>query len=275
CHLTSNYSDTSPECVTCHQTDYDTTTNPDHGNVGYPTDCVECHSTNPGWTPATVNHDFFPLTLGHDISDCTQCHTNGNYSNLSPECVTCHQSDYDTTNDPNHDNAQFPTDCVECHTTNPNWTPVNWDHNEFYPLNGAHAIIANECVECHNGDYTNTPNTCVGCHLDDYNSTTDPNHSSAQFPQDCTECHTEITWDPSTFDHDGMYFPIYSGKHNGEWSQCIDCHTNPNDYGIFTCFTCHSQSDMFDVHNHPGDSEFDGYVYESNACLECHPDGSD
>ena len=274
CHQTSNYSDTSPECVSCHQTDYDTTTNPDHSSAGYPTDCISCHSTNPGWTPAVVDHDFFPLTLGHDIQDCTQCHTNGNYSNLSPDCVACHQTNYDTTSNPNHNNAQFAVDCVDCHTTNPNWTPVNWDHN-FYPLNGAHATIADDCIACHTGEnYINTPNTCVGCHLEDYNNTTDPNHSSAQFPQDCMECHNEVAWEPATFDHDGMYFPIYSGKHNGEWDQCIECHTNPNDYSFFNCLQCHEHNDQNQVdndHDHPGEPEFDNYVYESNACFECHP----
>lgn len=268
CHTTGNYSDASPECVSCHQSDYDATTDPDHLAVGYSTDCVACHTTNPGWSPALVDHDFFPLTLGHDIQDCTECHTTGNYSDASPECVSCHQSDYDNTTDPNHSDAQFSTNCVECHTTNPNWTPVTWDHNDFYPLNGAHAIIASDCMVCHNGDYINTPNTCVGCHLDDYNNTTDPNHSAAQFPTDCMECHTETAWEPSTFNHDGEYFPIYSGSHQDEWNQCIDCHTNPNDYSIFTCITCHTETETNNDH-----SEVNDYVYESTACLSCHPNG--
>lgn len=269
CHTTGNYSDASPECVSCHQSDYDSTTDPNHSDVGYSTDCAACHTTNPGWSPAIVDHDFFPLTLGHDIQDCTDCHTTGNYSDVSPECVSCHQSDYDSTTDPNHSDAQFPTDCVECHTTNPNWTPVTWDHNDFYPLNGAHATIANDCVVCHNGDYTNTPNTCVGCHLEDYNNTTDPDHSAAQFPTDCMECHNESAWEPANFDHDGQYFPIYSGAHQDEWNQCIDCHTDLNNYSVFTCITCHTENETNNDH-----SEVTDYVYESTACFSCHPNGN-
>ena len=272
CHTTANYSDADPNCVSCHQTDYDGTTNPNHNDAGFSTDCVSCHTTNPGWTPASIDHDFFPLTLGHDIQDCTQCHTTANYSDADPNCVSCHQTDYDGSTDPNHSDAQFPTDCVTCHTTNPNWTPVTWDHNDFYPLNGAHASIASDCLACHSAGYINTPNTCVGCHQADYDSTTNPNHSSAQFPTDCMECHTETSWEPSTFDHDGQYFRIYSGTHNGEWNLCTDCHTDANDYSTFSCFACHAEGETNSIHDHPDDPDFADYIYESNACLGCHPD---
>ena len=206
--------------------------------------------------------------MGHDIQDCNQCHTTGNFSDASPDCVTCHQNDYNNTSDPNHSSAGFPTDCVVCHTTNPNWTPANWDHNDIYPLNGAHANIADDCAACHNGDFSNTPNTCVGCHQDDYNSTTDPNHIGAQFPDDCILCHTETAWTPASFDHDGQYFPIDSGKHKDEWDSCTDCHTNSNNYSVFSCITCHNSSETNNDH-----SGVSGYVYESNACFECHPNG--
>ena len=100
--------------------------------------------------------------------------------------------------------------------------------------------LRNDCVDCHNGDYNNTPNTCVGCHQTDFDGTTDPDHTAAGFSTDCATCHSETAWEPSTFDHDGLYFPIYSGEHEGEWSECVDCHTNPNNFGEFTCVTCHT-----------------------------------
>ncbi|HKJ01704.1 MAG TPA: hypothetical protein VJ997_04595, partial [Longimicrobiales bacterium] len=67
-----------------------------------------------------------------------------------------------------------------------------------------------------------------------------------------------------------QYFPIYSGKHRGEWNSCGDCHTTPTDLSVFSCLTCHehNQKDMDDKHK--GRS---GYVYESGACLSCHPRG--
>ena len=44
----------------------------------------------------------------------------------------------------------------------PDWNPASFEiHDEYYVLEGAHAIIADQCITCHNGDYNNTPNTCV------------------------------------------------------------------------------------------------------------------
>ena len=73
------------------------------------------------------------------------------------------------------------------------------------------------------------------------------------------------------FDHDGQYFPIYTGKHReGEaWNDCVECHANPATYADFTCFTCHLKPEMDDKH-----SEENGYEYVSTTCLECHPDGT-
>jgi len=266
CHTTGNYSDASPECVSCHQSDYDGTTDPNHIAVGYSTDCASCHTTNPGWEPANVDHDFFPLTLGHDIQDCTVCHTTGNYSDASPECVSCHQSDYDGTTDPNHIAAGYSTDCVACHTTNPGWEPANADH-DFFPLTLGHDIQS--CTECHTtGNYSDASPECISCHQSDYDSTTDPNHSAAQFPTDCVSCHTtNIGWSPVNWDHDSQYFRIYSGAHEGEWNSCTDCHINTSDYSVFTCTTCHTENDMSNINDHDPN---EGYIYESNACFSCH-----
>ncbi len=267
CHTTSNYADADPNCVTCHQNDYNGTTNPNHTSVGYSTDCVSCHTTNPGWTPATINHDFFPLTLGHDIQDCNECHTTSNYADVDPNCVTCHQDDYNGTTNPNHTSVGYSTDCVSCHTTNPGWTPATINH-DFFPLTLGHDI--QDCNECHTtSNYADVDPNCVTCHQDDYNNTNDPNHQAAQFPTDCVVCHTTNPgWTPATFDHDGQYFPIYSGKHQDEWNECIDCHTDPNNFSVFSCFKCHGQSETDNDH-----SEVSGYTYDSNECLACHPNG--
>ena len=270
CHTNGTYAGLSPECVSCHQSDYDQTNDPNHSTSGFSTDCVSCHTTNPGWTPATINHDFFPLTLGHDIQDCTQCHTIGTYTGLSPECVSCHQSDYDQTSDPNHSTSGFSTDCVSCHTTNPGWTPATINH-DFFPLTLGHDI--QDCTQCHsNGTYTGLSPECVNCHQDDYDQTNDPNHLAAGFPTDCVACHTTNPgWTPAEFDHDGQYFPIYTGKHRqGEaWDDCVECHANPASYADFTCFTCHGLNETNNDH-----SDVNDYEYVSTACLQCHPDGN-
>ncbi len=230
CHTNSNnYTEVS--CIVCH-------INPetDEGHIGvngYVYDdvaCLACHPTGDADLVFDHNATEFPLTGAHNGVDCLMCHENG-FEGTSTNCADCHTQDFNSSVNPDHQELNLSMDCAQCHTTEPDWMPAAFDiHNDFYELNGAHAVIANDCVACHNGDYVNTPNTCVGCHLDDFNNTTDPNHQQAQFNTDCVMCHGEDAWIPANFDHDAQYFPIYSGSHDGQWSDCIDCHTNPDNY---------------------------------------------
>ncbi|MEZ4887064.1 MAG: hypothetical protein R3E32_20205 [Chitinophagales bacterium] len=91
---------------------------------------------------------------------------------------------------------------------------------------------------CHNGDYNNTPNTCVGCHQTDFDSTTDPDHSAAGFSTDCATCHNETAL--QVFDHDNLNFPIYSGEHDGEWSDMDGLPHHPNNFAEFHLTSCHT-----------------------------------
>ena len=109
-------------------------------------------------------------------------------------------------------------------------------------------------------------NDCITCHQQDYNN----EHQGSGFPTTCLNCHSVNTWDGATFDHDGPYFPIYSGAHRGEWNSCQDCHDVPNDYQAFTCLTCHEHSQSRMDSKHGGRR---GYAYESALCYSCHPRG--
>ncbi|MBK8969126.1 MAG: hypothetical protein IPM36_21155 [Lewinellaceae bacterium] len=268
CH-NGNYNATPNTCAGCHQPDYAATTDPDHAANQFPDDCTLCH-TETAWAPSTFDHNAtWPLTGAHaGVPNCTDCHTGGNYTNTPNTCAGCHQPQYDATTNPNHTAIGIPTDCETCHTSD-GWMPATFPiHNDYYALNGAHAAIANDCTTCHNGDYNNTPNSCAGCHLPDYNATTNPDHVAAQFNTDCAVCHSENTWTPAIFDHDNQYFPIYSGKHQGEWMACTDCHANPANYAEFTCTNCHTNPATDDEH-----TGVNGYVYLDQACLACHPTG--
>ena len=269
CHA-NGYAGTPTQCSACHTPDYNASSNPNHSALNFPTDCAMCHTTDPGWTPATfpIHNNYYVLNGAHAVvaNDCAACH-NGDYNNTPNTCAGCHTPDYNATTNPNHMAAQFPMDCASCHSETA-WAPSTFNHNTIYPLNGAHAVIANDCAACHHGDYNNTPNTCAGCHTPDYNATMNPNHSALQFSTDCATCHTETAWTPATFDHDGQYFPIYSGKHQGQWNACADCHTNPSNYAEFTCVSCHANPETDNQHNGIG-----GYTYQSSACLACHPTG--
>jgi len=259
------------ECVDCHMQDYQGATNPNHALGNFSTQCLECHSmTAISWGGAGFDHTSFPLTQGHAINNCNECHFPGDYSNISTDCFACHEADYNATTNPNHLSAGIDNVCMECHTTMPGWKPATFDHSSF-PLTQGHAI--NNCNECHvPGDYSNISTDCFACHEADYNATTNPNHLSAGIDNVCMECHTTMPgWKPAKFTvHDGLFFPIYSGKHNGEWSSCTECHSNTSNYAIFSCLECHEHNKAEMDDKHSGES---GYEYNSLACLDCHPTG--
>ena len=266
CHQ-GNYNNLPNTCVSCHQADYNQSINPNHLSLNIPTNCDMCHTTDPDWMPATfpIHNDYYPLLGAHAgiANDCAACH-NGNYNNTPNTCVGCHQDDYNATTNPDHETAGFPTDCTMCHNETA-WVPSTFDHSSVWPLNGAHASVS--CAACHGNFSNDPPTTCFGCHQSDYNTSNDPPHQSMGFPTTCADCHNETAWVPSTFDHDGMYFPIFSGKHKDEWDQCVDCHTGGN-YASFSCLGCHTNPQT--NNDHQGVS---GYQYNSSACYSCHPDG--
>jgi hypothetical protein len=184
--------------------------------------------------------------------------------------VSCHQKDYAATTNPNHTAARFPTTCETCHTITA-WRPAKFDHSQTrFPLTGAHTRV--DCAQCHpGGRYTGTPRDCYSCHQANYAATTNPNHRASGFPTTCQDCHTTTAWRPASFDHDGRYFPIYSGKHRGKWSSCGDCHVNPGNYKDFECIRCHEHSNKAEVDKEH--REVNGYAYASAACYRCHPRG--
>ncbi|TAL66438.1 MAG: hypothetical protein EPN88_08450 [Bacteroidetes bacterium] len=259
CHTGGNYTTISTDCYFCHQQNYIATTNPNHIAAGIPVTCATCHTTNPGWKPATFDHSIFPLTLGHSIPTCGDCHK-GNYTTTSRDCYSCHQQNYTATTNPNHIAAGIPVTCATCHTINPGWKPATFNHTSF-PLTLGHAIPT--CADCHKGNYTSTPTDCYACHATDYNNSTNPNHKTLAFPTICTQCHTTNPgWKPASYtQHDAQMFPIYSGRHQGQWTLCTDCHTNPANYLLFDCKRCHS-----DVHISNN--------YTNAQCYSCHPRGT-
>jgi len=275
CHAQAeklNFETLGVNCYTCHAANYQNAKNPDHVASNFSKNCQDCHLLNsPNWSMGGFAHDFFPLVGGHKISNCFKCHTPGKFSELDKNCVTCHKKDYNRTKNPDHIKLKFSTNCTECHTTSPGWKPTTFNHDKIYLLEGAHAKIKDECQKCHSQGYSGTPTECIGCHRSNYEATTNPNHKQLNFSTDCTQCHNQDAWSPATFDHDAKFFPIYSGKHNNQWNQCTDCHTDPNDYAKFSCIDCHEHEKTKTDEEHNG---VQGYIYASSQCFACHPDGS-
>lgn len=291
CHTgaaAGSFSDLDPSCASCHAADLARAQDPDHGSLGWTSNCDRCH-TSTTWTGQGFHHSAFPLTGMHATTDCADCHEGGTFAGTPQSCYACHEAEYLSASDPDHATLGLPTDCRRCHDTW-GWTPATFDHG----------WTTQSCVECHLADYQGTTDpdhqalgwptdcaachntrtwhgatfdhsgimqSCVECHLADYQGTTDPDHQALGWPTDCAACHNTRTWFGGTFSHG---FPIVGGDHGG--LDCADCHYQPRDFAVFTCTQCHAhqQGEMGDEHE-----DVRGYVYETMACYLCHPDGKD
>ena len=263
CHLNLVFEGTPTDCEVCHwQRRQD-----DRYGLRLGMRCSDCH-TPQSWKkvdPAKWSHETetgFRLEGSHRTLDCETCHGSSGFAPRPTACFSCHEADYLGTREPNHTEANFPTDCAACHSQRA-WEDASFAHTAF-SLQGQHASAA--CTDCHqNGVYSGTPSDCASCHIDDYNSTTNPNHKAAGFPLDCSQCHgtTASGFDGANFSHD---FPIQSGRHSG--NSCSACHPSSN-FQTFSCFECHEQSATTNRHN-----DVTGFQYSSPACYACHPQGS-
>jgi hypothetical protein len=262
CHINGNFENMPTTCAGCHGTGatidpvYATTDAPPHATTPnlFPQSCQTCHTTA-GWSPATFPHTGVSFNLsGAHVSPplaCNACHTGtgAGWRITQFACDNCHHADWQGTTNPNHNQLGIPTTCANCHSTNPNWTPVTMNH-------------------------TGVTGACSACHMPDYNATTSPDHQIQGYPITCSSsgpftCHTSTTsWTPNGFNpsttHDSR-FPL--AHHN---SRCNQCHTTSQVFTAFSCISggCHGQSNTNS--DHQGVS---GYQYNSNACYNCHPNG--
>jgi hypothetical protein len=143
----------------------------------------------------------------------------------------------------------------------------------FFPIAaGAHA--STDCNGCHGGFATFKEFTCVSCH-DHAQAATDMGHAGvAGYLYDsksCLGCHPQGTAAGITrADHSARLFPIDVGTAHAN-GQCSDCHSDPANPSQFTCVSCHDHAQPATDSAHAGVS---GYLYDSKACLSCHPQGT-
>ncbi len=228
----------STQCYSCHQKTFQQATNPNHVSSSFPVQCEQCHTIN-SWLGAKFDHlrvTGFALTGMHATLECTACHVGGKYQGTPAACIGCHLPDYQKASNPNHLALGLPQSCQQCHNTSA-WQPANFNHDSVgFPLTGGHAKL--QCEQCHaNGNFNLTSTACVSCHLKDYQGTSNPNHVSAGFPQQCEVCHSTANWTSATFNHAATGWPL-TGAHANV--QCTQCHTNGN-YNLTStaCVNCH------------------------------------
>ncbi len=194
CHLKGQFAGLASDCWSCHENDFNQVTDPNHIVNNFDKNCTICHNTQ-AWSPATFDHNQtdFQLTGAHITVNCQECHTSG-YQNTPTDCFACHQTDYESTSDPAHQTAGFPTSCNDCHNTSA-WEPVNWDHDsQYFPIfSGRHQNAWDNCSECH--VYTNNYQQfeCIECHEHSDKNDLDAKHREEdgyQYnSQACYECH--------------------------------------------------------------------------------------
>jgi hypothetical protein len=229
-------------------------------------DCTRCH-TQVTWAPTGLVAEHartrFPLAGAHAIATCESCHEGaaaGQFRGAPTQCEACHEDELARAVNPDHLANGWTSDCQQCHQPS-GWSQAFISH-AFFPLRGGHGGL--DCTQCHvGGVYTGLSTDCYSCHSADYQGA--PNHVSASYSQDCTQCHSINGWVPASINH--TFFPL-SGPHN---LSCNECHTTGSVL-LFSCIDCHEheQTRMDDKHQEVG-----GYTYSSPACLQCHPSGRD
>ena len=106
--------------------------------------------------------------------------------------MSCHESDYNSTTDPNHATAQFPTDCESCHNTSA-WEPADWDHDgQYFPINsGKHNNEWDVCADCHVNSNDYKQFECINCHEHNNKADLDDKHKDEQdYNYDSISCYT-------------------------------------------------------------------------------------
>ncbi len=250
CHEDYHGGDLGTDCASCHQpADWKQTPRFDHSTSSFPltgkhadVKCNACHLVPSRVFRSTprfgVTPKFKPVAHG----ECSACHEDTHQGRLGPICSTCHVTDgfrQVRTDDFNHARTRFA-------------------------LVGKHGSVA--CESCHDPTkaWGKRPrfDSCSTCHVD-------PHAGSATLEGravDCSACHTERGFTPSTFtsaQHQRSAYPL-EGKHAAV--ACRSCHPSQPPAGVVlrpsraSCSSCHS-----DAHAGQFIDRQDG-----EACESCH-----
>ncbi|MEQ1691852.1 MAG: hypothetical protein ABMA00_11230 [Gemmatimonas sp.] len=298
CHADRVYAGKPTVCVSCHQRNYDGTTQPNHRQLGFPTACETCH-TPAQWEHGQFDHASttrFALTGAHLALSCRSCHADGVFRGKPMTCVGCHQGTYNATTAPHHAQARFATTCESCHSTQ-RWTGTPFNHSTTrFPLLGKH--VSATCLACHSDRvYAGKPSVCQSCHQRDFDASTRPNHRATGIPTTCESCHNANGWQTTAFNHDVTQFPLVGahravncaqchadGVYKGKPTACVSCHqskfdatTTPNHRtsGIpTTCATCHSSTTWSPATYDHALTRFPlAGAHRAATCAACHSDG--
>jgi hypothetical protein len=99
-------------CINCHRQD-------DIHNNSLSPRCGECH-TQWSFAPAKFDHARVGCNLTglHRTLACAECHRNGNFAGLSPQCTGCHRDDAVLANKISGTPHLGFMACANCHNPN-------------------------------------------------------------------------------------------------------------------------------------------------------------
>ncbi|HED52609.1 MAG TPA: hypothetical protein ENJ00_00200 [Phycisphaerales bacterium] len=211
--------------------------------------------------------DSFELNGAHKSLSCERCHTfaqavflregDTRFLGLMQECATCHD-------DPHA--GELPN-CAECHGQEQPFPEAPLFDHSIFPLVDGHAIA--DCRACHeDSEYAQASPECSSCHTDNYERTTNPAHAFIGFGTSCSECHSIVAWNDTSFEHPES-FPLVDSHANLDCSQCHFAEENDLDrLAEATCALCHDSphSDGFVS----GITAAQGIESEDATCQRCH-----
>jgi hypothetical protein len=228
-------------CLDCHQDAHDK----QFAAAPYQNRCEDCHTVKDfhrsTFTIAKHKNTHFMLTGAHVAVACAECHKaglGGRTDKILPfhfedsTCTACHADIHkgefkDRMAQKRADGTALG--CEACHSTK-SWIDIrSFDHSKTkFALVGAHRNV--ECAECHKVlpgaheiQFAGTPKNCESCHRDPHGAQFAAKDGITQ----CAECHVDLRWAPSTFDHDKRtQFPL-TGAHAKVG--CPMCHTLQKD----------------------------------------------
>jgi hypothetical protein len=263
--LNTTYLGLSLNCNSCHQDEH-------RGQVG--TNCQSCHNEEEWRKAPLFDHQKtdFRLNGKHRKVKCQKCHKkiidnkykdNPDYLWFKPvkhkKCSNCHEDIH---------KGKLGKRCSHCHSTQ-GWNirkNKEFDHSKTaFPLIGKHRSV--QCNQCHipGKKITNLKfEKCYDCHSDYHQGQLVKNG----IRRDCSECHSETGFSPSTFtleNHSKTDYPL-QGSHKAV--PCILCHrkiqsqgreTNQFTFESYKCIACHEN-----VHKKQVDT------WMRKGCQSCH-----
>ena len=227
-----------------------------HSGQFSPRSCEDCHTVDVAkFALRDYDHSQtdYPLVGQHRRVRCESCHQDGErarYVDLAHgECKGCHD-------DP-HAGQFEPRDCDACHTLAAAGFEVpDIDHDQTnYPLVGAHREVP--CEQCHG---LGEEPVFAGLPFDDCSTCHDDVHESRFEPQRCDDCHKDVAWTVTEFDHSQTDYPL-TGAHID--AGCAECHDAEGERVLApiraeTCMDCHAEQDPHLGH------------FEGEQCTGCH-----